>query len=87
MNGIEKITSRINADVQREIDEINAQAAAEAAEIAAQYGIDMLCIDNEHYPFNPQRVEALARAAQIYGSGVVIRVPNEEAGPSWRPAS
>ena len=50
-----------------------------AAEIAAQYGIDMLCIDNEHYPFNPQRVEALARAAQIYGSGVVIRVPNEEA--------
>lgn len=37
MNGIEKITSRINADVQREIDEINAQAAAEAAEIAAQY--------------------------------------------------
>lgn len=37
MNGIEKITSRINADVQREIDEINAQASAEAAEITAQY--------------------------------------------------
>ena len=55
------------------------QSDMAAAEIAAQYGIDMLCIDNEHYPFNPQRVEALARAAQIYGSGVVIRVPNEEA--------
>ena len=55
------------------------QSDMAAAEIAAQYGIDMLCIDNEHYPFNPQRVEALARAAQIYGSGVVIRVTNEEA--------
>ena len=38
------------------------QSDMAAAEIAAQYGIDMLCIDNEHYPFNPQRVEALARA-------------------------
>lgn len=36
------------------------QSDMAAAEIAAQYGIDMLCIDNEHYPFNPQRVEALA---------------------------
>lgn len=50
-----------------------------SAEIMALAGVDLIVIDNEHYPFNPQRVEALARAAQIYGSGVVIRVPNEEA--------
>ena len=48
------------------------------AEMLAIQGVELVVIDNEHYPFNPQRVEALARAAQIYGSGVVIRVPNEE---------
>ena len=37
MDGIEKITGRINADVQREIDELNAGARKEADEIAAQY--------------------------------------------------
>lgn len=37
MNGIEKITGRIDADVQREIDQITADAQAKAAAILAGY--------------------------------------------------
>ena len=37
MDGIEKITGRINADIQREIDALTAGAQKEAGEIAAQY--------------------------------------------------
>lgn len=37
MNGIEKITEKIEKDTQQEIDGILAQARAEAAEIAARY--------------------------------------------------
>ena len=37
MNGIEKITGQIDADVQKEIDELTAQAQAQAAEISAKY--------------------------------------------------
>lgn len=48
------------------------------AEIIAKSGIDMICIDNEHYPFNTATVEQIARAAQIHGASVFIRVPNAE---------
>ena len=37
MDGIEKITGRINEDVQREIDAMTADARREAGEIAARY--------------------------------------------------
>ena len=37
MNGIEKITGQIDADIQKEIDAIAAQAQAQAAEIGAGY--------------------------------------------------
>lgn len=37
MNGIEKIIDRISGDAQREIDDVLAQARAEAAEITAKY--------------------------------------------------
>jgi len=37
MNGIEKITGRISADAQQEIDQISAAAEAEAREITARY--------------------------------------------------
>lgn len=37
MNGIEKITGRIDEDVQREVDQITAQAQAQADAIAADY--------------------------------------------------
>ena len=49
-----------------------------AAEIMAQSGIDMICIDNEHYPFNPSTVEQIARAGQIHGATVFIRIPNHD---------
>lgn len=49
-----------------------------AAEIMAQSGIDMICIDNEHYPFDADTVEKIARAAQIHGASVFVRVPNDE---------
>ena len=49
-----------------------------AAEIMARCGVDMICIDNEHYPFNMETVEAVARAAQTHGASVLIRVPNDE---------
>ena len=37
MNGIEKITGQIDADIQKEIDDLTAQAQAQAAEIGAGY--------------------------------------------------
>ena len=37
------------------------QSDMAAAEIAAQYGIDMLCIDNEHYPFDEETMIDLVR--------------------------
>ena len=37
MNGIEKITGQIDADIQKEIDAMSAQAQAQAAEIGAGY--------------------------------------------------
>lgn len=37
MNGIEKIIDRISSDAQREIDDVLAQARAEAAALTAQY--------------------------------------------------
>ena len=37
MNGIEKITARIEAAAQAEVDRILAEAGAEAAEIAAKF--------------------------------------------------
>lgn len=49
-----------------------------AAEIMAASGINMICIDNEHYPSDVERVEKIARAAQIHGASVFIRVPNDE---------
>lgn len=49
-----------------------------AAEIMAASGIEMICIDNEHYPFNPETVEKIARAGQIHGASVFIRIPNKD---------
>ena len=37
MNGIEKITGQIDADIQKEIDDLTAQAQAQASEIGAGY--------------------------------------------------
>lgn len=76
MNGIEKITGRINADMQREIDEINANAAAEAAEITAQYAErakreseDILARGREAAA---EREERLASVAQLEARKLVL---------------
>lgn len=49
-----------------------------AAEIMALNGIDVIVIDNEHYPFNTERVEDVVRAAQAFGSECMMRVPNPD---------
>lgn len=40
--------------------------------------MDLIVIDNEHYPFNPQRMETIIRAAETYGAECMVRVPNTE---------
>ena len=50
MNGIEKITGQIEADVQREIDDLTAQAQAQAAEIQkdrARFGKQVVTLAND----------------------------------------
>ena len=49
-----------------------------SAEIMALAGVDLIVIDNEHYPFNPQRMETIIRAAETYGAECMGRVPNTE---------
>lgn len=49
-----------------------------SAEIMALAGVDLIVIDNEHYPFNPQRMETIIRAAETYGAECMVRVPNTE---------
>lgn len=49
-----------------------------SAEMLAQSGIDMLCIDNEHYGFNAQTIENMTRAVQIHGATVFVRIPNDD---------
>ena len=69
MDGIEKITGRINADVQREIDELNAGARKEADEIAAQYkaqaGRESAEILERGKKSAAEREERLAGVAQL----------------------
>lgn len=81
MNGIEKITNRINADVQREIDEINAQASAEAAGIAAQYAQrakkeseDILARGRQAAA---EREERLGSVAQLEARKLILRAKQE----------
>ena len=69
MNGIEKITGRINEDAQREIDAITAKAEAEAAAITAKYqaqaeqeAADILARGRQNAE---EREERLASVAQL----------------------
>jgi len=47
-------------------------------EILALAGVDLVIIDNEHYPFNPQTLIDLVRAADVHGMATCVRVPNCE---------
>ena len=48
------------------------------AEIMAAAGIDLICIDNEHYPFNMDTMQRIAAAVHTLGKKITVRVPNEE---------
>jgi len=49
-----------------------------AAELIAKSGVDMLIIDNEHYPFDDSTILAILRACQIHDVACGIRVINSE---------
>ena len=53
-------------------------ASPESAEMLAREGVDMIMIDNEHYPFDPEMMIAVARAANAGGAACTIRLPNVE---------
>ena len=48
------------------------------AEIMALSGVDLIVIDNEHYPFDEETICNIIRAAQCFGMECMIRVPNSE---------
>lgn len=50
----------------------------EVAEMMALNGVDMVIIDNEHYPFDPQSMIAIARAVNAAGGATIARLPNAE---------
>lgn len=48
------------------------------AEMMAIQGVDLIIIDNEHYPFDPETMMNIARAAHAGGAACVVRLPNVE---------
>ena len=49
-----------------------------AAEIMVLSGVDLVVMDQEHYPFNAQEIETVVRAVQAAGGECMVRVPNTE---------
>lgn len=47
-----------------------------AAEIMACSGVDLICIDNEHYPFDQETVRGIVTAVECFGKSCFIRLPN-----------
>ncbi|OUN24344.1 V-type ATP synthase subunit E [Pseudoflavonifractor sp. An85] len=81
MNGIEKIIDRISGDAQREIDEVLAQARAEAAEITAKYQAQAQAEADEILTRGEkaaaERGERLASVAQLECRKEVLRAKQE----------
>ena len=48
------------------------------AEMLAIQGVDLIIIDNEHYPFNPETMINIIRAAHAGGAACMVRLPNTE---------
>lgn len=90
MDGIDKITSRINADVDQEIAEIQAQAAAEAAQIAAEY--DQRCTQETEEILSrgrktaEEREERLASVAQLEARKLILAAKQEVLEEAFRKA-
>ena len=55
-----------------------------AMEIMALAGVDLVIIDNEHYPFDEETMIDLVRAADVRGMACAVRVPNAEPTASPR---
>ena len=49
-----------------------------AMEIMALAGVDLVIIDNKHYPFDEETMIDLVRAADVRGMACAVRVPNAE---------
>ena len=90
MDGIDKITSRINADVDQEIAEIQAQTAAEAAQIAAEY--DQRCTQETEEILSrgrktaEEREERLASVAQLEARKLILAAKQEVLEEAFRKA-
>ena len=76
MNGIEKITGQIDADVQKEIDELPAQAPAQAAELSGA----ILPTGTQDAA---QREERLASVAQLEARKLVLAAKQEMVGKAF----
>ena len=76
MDGIEKITARINQDVQAEIDARTAQAQAQAGQIKADYEAQAQALREELTQRGErdaaEREERMASVAQLEGRKVLL---------------
>ena len=81
MNGIEKITDKIQADVQAEIDAINREARAQCDEIAARYAAEASRVSQDMLARGrksaEEREERLASVAQLEGRKLVLAAKQE----------
>lgn len=53
-------------------------ANASMAEMMAIQGVDLIMIDNEHYPYDPETMLDVIRAAHAGGAACMVRLPNVE---------
>lgn len=81
MNGIEKITGRIEADAQKEIDALTAQAKSQAEEITRKYAEQAKRESEEIVERGrrnaDERVERLASVAQLDAGKMVLGAKQE----------
>lgn len=90
MNGIEKITGRIEADVNREIEEINTQAQAQAQAILDQYEAQAKAESEEILARGRQaaaeRLERLGSVAKLEARKRTLAVKQDLVGQSFHMA-
>ena len=81
MNGIEKITQRISADAQAEIDRVLGEARAEAEKIAARYqaqaDAEAADLDARNTKAAAEREERLAGTAQMEARKAALAAKQE----------
>ena len=81
MNGIEKITQRINADAQAEIDRVLADAKAQAAEIAGKYkaqaDAEAAALQARNEKAAAEREERLVNVAQMEARKTALAAKQE----------